>query len=129
MAASRRLGRSGHHGRDGARRAVALLLERIAILLDWTTFPSCTLNPVLSCGSVMTSPQASVFGFPNPVIGVVGFTVVLTTGVAILAGARLARWYWAGLQVGATAASVFVHWLVFQSLYRIGALCPDCLVV
>ena len=84
---------------------------------------------MLSCGSVMTSPQASVFGFPNPVIGVVGFTVVLTTGVAILAGARLARWYWAGLQVGATAASVFVHWLVFQSLYRIGALCPDCLVV
>ena len=24
---------------------------------------------------------------------------------------------------------VFVHWLIFQSLYRIGALCPYCMVV
>ncbi|PRC62285.1 hypothetical protein C6A85_03910, partial [Mycobacterium sp. ITM-2017-0098] len=23
----------------------------------------------------------------------------------------------------------FVHWLIFQSLYRIGALCPYCMVV
>ncbi|ETZ76514.1 vitamin K epoxide reductase family protein [Mycobacterium sp. MAC_011194_8550] len=25
--------------------------------------------------------------------------------------------------------AVFVHWLIFQSLYRIGALCPYCMVV
>jgi hypothetical protein len=31
----------------------------------------------------------------------------------------------AGILVGA----VFVHWLIFQSLYRIGALCPYCMVV
>ena len=24
---------------------------------------------------------------------------------------------------------VFIHWLIFQSLYRIGALCPYCMVV
>jgi Vitamin K epoxide reductase family len=24
---------------------------------------------------------------------------------------------------------VFVHWLIFESLYRIGALCPYCMVV
>ena len=24
---------------------------------------------------------------------------------------------------------MFVHWLIFQSLYRIGALCPYCMVV
>ena len=23
----------------------------------------------------------------------------------------------------------FIHWLIFQSLYRIGALCPYCMVV
>jgi uncharacterized membrane protein len=27
------------------------------------------------------------------------------------------------------AGSAFVHWLIFQSLYRIGALCPYCMVV
>ena len=30
-----------------------------------------------------------------------------------------------GLGIGV----VFVHWLIFQSLYEIGALCPYCMVV
>ena len=70
-----------------------------------------------------------MLGFPNPIIGVAAFPVVVTTGVAVLAGARLARWYWLGLQVGVTAALAFVAWLAFQSIYRIGALCPYCMVV
>src|SRR5581483_6718301 len=28
--------------------------------------PSCNINPVLSCGSVMHSAQGAAFGFPNP---------------------------------------------------------------
>lgn len=28
-----------------------------------------------------------------------------------------------------TLAFIFVHWLIVQSLYEIGALCPYCLVV
>jgi len=30
---------------------------------------------------------------------------------------------------GTALGAVFVHWLIFQSLYRIGALCPYCMVV
>ena len=44
-------------------------------------------------------------------------------------GASLPRWFWVGLQVGVTLGVVFVHWLIYQSLYRIGALCPYCMVV
>ncbi|WHP16566.1 vitamin K epoxide reductase family protein [Cellulomonas sp. ES6] len=113
----------------GLAAAVALLLERFAILEDPTHVPSCTLNPILSCTSVMASDQASVFGFPNPLIGVVGFTVVLTAGMSMLSGARLGEWFWLSVQAGVTFGVVFVHWLAFQSLYRIGALCPYCLVV
>ena len=39
------------------------------------------------------------------------------------------RWYWAGLAVGTLLGTVFVHWLIVQSLYEIGALCPYCMVV
>jgi uncharacterized membrane protein len=113
----------------GLAAAVALLLERFAVLQDPTHVPSCTLNPILSCSSVMLSDQASVFGFPNPLLGVVGFTLVLTAAVAMLSGARLGEWFWVGLQAGVTFGVVFVHWLVFQSLYRIGALCPYCMLV
>ena len=41
----------------------------------------------------------------------------------------LPRWYWAGLATGTLLGTAFVHWLIFQSLYRIGALCPYCMVV
>ena len=116
-------------GAIGLLAAAVLLIEKIRVIEDPDYIPSCSINPILSCGSIMTSDQAEAFGFPNPIIGLVGFTVVLTTGVALFAGATLRRWYWLGLQAGATFGVVFVHWLIFQSLYRIGALCPYCMVV
>ena len=109
--------------------AAVLLVERIKLAQDSAYVPSCSINPVLSCGSVMETAQAALLGFPNPIIGVAAFPVVVTTGVAILAGAQLARWYWLGLQIGVTAGLALVIWLAFQSIYRIGALCPYCMVV
>ncbi|MBU2695857.1 vitamin K epoxide reductase family protein [Pimelobacter sp. 30-1] len=116
-------------GALGFVTAFVLLLEKIELLKDAGYTPSCSLNPILNCGSVMVTDQAEVFGFPNPLLGIAAFPVVVATGAALLAGARLARWYWAGLQVGVTLGLGFVLWLMFQSLYRIGALCPYCMVV
>lgn len=116
-------------GLVGLVAAFVLTVERFALAADSSYIPTCSINPVLSCGSVMTTLQASVFGFPNPLLGIAGFAVVAATGAALLAGGRLAQWYWLGLQVGATAGVVFMHWLIVQSLYRIGALCPYCMAV
>ncbi|MBI3689708.1 MAG: vitamin K epoxide reductase family protein, partial [Mycolicibacterium aromaticivorans] len=99
------------------------------ILVNPAYVPSCSINPVLSCGSVMITPQASAFGFPNPLIGIASFAVVVVTGVLAVAKVRLPRWYWLGLTAGTALATVFIHWLIFQTLYRIGALCPYCMVV
>ena len=106
-----------------------LLVEKIEMLKDPKFVPSCSINPVLACGSVINTPQASVFGPPNPLFGVIGFTVVIVTGVLAVARVRLPRWYWVGLTIGTALAAVFVHWLIFETLYRIGALCPYCMVV
>ncbi|WP_427893437.1 vitamin K epoxide reductase family protein [Kribbella sp. GL6] len=116
-------------GAAGLAAAMVLTVEKIQLLRDPTYVPSCSINPVLSCGSVMSTPQAEAFGFPNPLLGIAGFAILTTVGAALLAGAVLARWFWIGLQIGVTFGAVFVHWLIFQSLYRIGALCPYCLVV
>ncbi|WP_181774369.1 vitamin K epoxide reductase family protein [Amycolatopsis pittospori] len=113
----------------GLAAALVLTVEKIALLKDSSYIPTCSLNPVLSCGSIMKTPQAELLGFPNPLLGIVGFSVVVTTGVAVLGGATLPRWYWLGLQAGSGLGVVFVHWLIYQSLYVIGALCPYCLVV
>jgi uncharacterized membrane protein len=111
----------------GLAAALALTVEKIETLINPDYVPSCSINPVLSCGSVMVTPQASAFGFPNPLIGVISFTVVVVTGVLAVAGIRLPRWYWVGLATGTLLGVAFVHWLIFQSLYRIGALCPYCM--
>lgn len=116
-------------GGIGLLAAAVLLIEKIRLVEDPDYIPSCSINPILSCGSIMRTDQAEAFGFPNPVIGVAGFAIVLTVGVAIVSGASFARWFWLGLQAGATFGVVFVHWLIFQSLYRIDALCPYCMVV
>ena len=116
-------------GAIGFLAAFVLTVERFELAADPDYVPSCNFNPVLSCGSVMAQPQAALFGFPNPLLGIAGFAVAITTGMALLAGARLAGWYWAGLQVGVTAATVFIGWLIYSSLYSIGALCPYCMVV
>ncbi|MGW4095402.1 vitamin K epoxide reductase family protein [Mycobacterium sp. NPDC004974] len=113
----------------GLAASMALTIEKIELLIDPSYVPTCSLNPVISCGSVMTREQASVFGFPNSLIGLVAFTVTLVTGVLAVAGVRLPRWYWAGLATGTLLGAVMVHWLIFQSLYTIGALCPYCMVV
>lgn len=109
--------------------AFILTMEKMALLKDASYQPSCNLNPVLSCGSIIRTPQASAFGFPNPFIGLAGFAVVITTGMAMLAGAKFKRWYWRGMQLGVLFGIVFVHWLIFESLYDIGALCMFCMVV
>jgi uncharacterized membrane protein len=113
----------------GLAAALTLTVEKIEILINPEYVPSCSINPVLSCGSVMVTPQASAFGFPNPLIGIVAFSVVVVTGVLALARVRLPRWYWVGLAAGTLLGVVFIHWLIFQSLYRIGALCPYCMGV
>nr|WP_139797860.1 vitamin K epoxide reductase family protein [Mycobacterium noviomagense] len=109
--------------------SVTLTIEKVKILTNPSYVPSCNFNPVVSCGSVMATAQASVLGFPNPLIGIAAFTVVVVTGVLAVTKIPLPQWYWIGLAAGTLAGVVFVHWLIFQSLYRIGALCPYCMVV
>lgn len=116
-------------GAIGLVAAFIIMVEKIHLLQDPAFVPSCDLNPVVSCGSVMASDQSNAFGFPNPIIGLVAFPVVITTGVLLLSGVKLRRLYMLGLLAGTIFGLGFVHWLFFQSVYRIGALCPYCIAV
>ncbi|UXA08627.1 vitamin K epoxide reductase family protein [Mycobacterium sp. SMC-2] len=113
----------------GLVASATLTVEKIDLLLNRTYVPSCNFSPILSCGSVMVTPQASLLGFPNPLLGLVAFTVVLVTGLLAVTKVSLPQWYWVGLAIGLLIGAAFVHWLIYQSLYRIGALCPYCMVV
>jgi len=104
-------------------------LDKLKLLENPNFKPNCDLNPIISCLSVMSSKQGSVFGFPNPWIGLVAFGVLVTIGVGLLAGAKFKRWFWLGLEASAVLGTVFAYWLLYESVYAIKALCPYCLTV
>ena len=113
-------------GAAGLLASWVITLDKFKLLEDPDFVPGCSLNPVLSCGSVMESDQAEVFGFPNPMLGLVTYGIVVCVGVSLLAGAAFPRWYWLAFEAGCLFGIGFVSWLQFESLYRINALCLWC---
>ena len=109
-------------GAIGFLAAFILSVEKIELIKNPALEFSCDISPLISCGSVMNTPQAEVFGFPNSLIGIAGFAMVTTIGMALLAGAQFKRWFWLGLQAGTVFGIGFVFWLQCQSLYIISAL-------
>ncbi|MFY9208339.1 MAG: vitamin K epoxide reductase family protein [Candidatus Nanopelagicales bacterium] len=112
----------------GLFAAFTLMQDKVAILSDPNYVPSCNINPVLSCGSVIVTDQASIFGFANPIIGLMTYSVVIALAVLLISRVVLPNWVWLGLNLGALGGLAFVVWLIFQSLYVIEALCPWCMV-
>ncbi len=107
----------------------ALVLDRLQLYTNPDSNLSCDFNSWISCGDVMKTPQAAILGFPNPFIGVVAFAVLMTTGVVLLAGAHMNRWFWICMQVGITAGMGLIGWFWFQAVYVLAVLCPYCMIV
>lgn len=116
-------------GMLGLIASFALTYDKIHVLQDASYRPGCNLNPVLSCGSVMQTSQAMLFGVPNTIFGLAAFGMLSMFGLAILAGAQFKRWLWLGALGMAAMGVAFMHYLFFQSVFRIHAICPWCFLV
>ena len=109
--------------------AFALTVEKFHALQNPDSGPaSCDFSIIVQCTANLDSWQGSVFGFPNPIIGLTGWVAPIVVGMAVLAGARFARWFWLAFAAGITFAFGFVLWLIGQSIYILGTLCPWCMV-
>ncbi|WP_251449873.1 vitamin K epoxide reductase family protein [Microbacterium sp. Marseille-Q6648] len=115
-------------GAVGWWAAFSLTMERFHLLQDPDAIASCDFSVLVQCTKNLEAWQGSVFGFPNPVIGLAGWVAPIVVGMAILAGARFARWFWWLFAAGMTFAFGFVLWLISQSIYVLGTLCPWCMV-
>ncbi|KAA9394102.1 vitamin K epoxide reductase family protein [Kocuria coralli] len=113
----------------GLFASISLVVEKWAILEDPLHVTSCDFNAALSCGTVIRSAQANLFAFPNPFIGLVGYTLVIVLAVGVLAGARYRAWFWQGLLAGLALGEVFLIWLWTQATFEINALCLYCMLV
>jgi len=115
-------------GALGLLAAFELSIEKVLTLSNPDYVPNCNVGVLVGCSINLASDQGSLFGFPNPFIGLMAWPVVITIGVAILAGAHFARWFWIGLNLGVTGALAFVIWLIAQSIYVLDVLCPWCML-
>lgn len=107
--------------------AFQLTLEKLHAIANPGASASCDFSVLVQCTKNLDSPQGSVFGFPNPIIGLACWVAPIVVGVAILAGARFARWFWWLFELGMLFAFVFVIWLIGQSIYSLATLCPWCM--
>lgn len=108
--------------------AFRLTVDKVGTYINPDVAPSCNAGVLVQCGVNLKSWQGSLFGFPNPVLGVGGWVVVVLIGVLILSGARFARWFWIALNIGMAGALALVIWLISQSIFVLGTLCPWCMV-
>lgn len=113
----------------GIVASFTLTYDKIQVLKNPAYHPACNINPILSCGSVMKTQQASVLGVPNTIYGLMAFSMLTMLGVVLISGAKLKRWLWLATNVGALGGFLFFVYLYFQAVIRIHAICPYCFVV
>lgn len=115
-------------GGIGIIAAWALTADKVITLTRPHADLECNFSLLVQCGANLTSWQGAVFGFPNPLLGLAGWAAVLVIGAALGTGIRIPTWLWAVFTAGVTAAMGFVVWLISQSVFVLGTLCPWCMV-
>lgn len=109
--------------------AFTIMVEKLHLLSNPDYVTSCSVNAIISCSPVMSSPQAAAFfGIPNPLLGIAGFSVVACIYFMSFF-LKLPRFVWIINMVGTGLALIFCFWLATQALYVINAICIYCFIV
>lgn len=112
----------------GVMASLELTLGLLARLRNPDQALSCDINPFIGCSRFLGAWQGSLLGPPNPVIGLMGFTVMAVIGAAWASGASLPRWMRHATLGGMVFAFAFITFLQFSALFVLHGLCPWCLV-
>ena len=108
--------------------AFQLTVEKFALLTNPNEQLGCDFSLLVQCKANLESWQGSLFGFPNPLLGLTGWVAVIVVGAALLSGAKFSRWFWILFNIGIVGALALVIWLISQSIFVLITLCPWCMV-
>jgi uncharacterized membrane protein len=116
-------------GTIGLAAAFLLTIDKLDMLRDPNAHLTCSFNVLIGCATNLASWQGSLLGFPNPLLGLIGWTATVAMGVAILAArGGFARWFWLAFNAGVVLAMALVVFLITASLTVLNVLCPWCMV-
>lgn len=115
-------------GTIGLWAAWVLTADKVITLTSPQADLDCNFSLLVQCGANLTSWQGSLLGFPNPLLGIGGWVAVIVMGTALVSGIPTRRALWAWFTLGVTGALALVIWLIIQSIFVLGTLCPWCMV-
>lgn len=114
----------------GTIASLMLTIERIHYLSNPNANLLCSINSTFNCKSVMNSPEAEIFGFPNSLLGLIGYSIFITYGLFLMFKSKkyliniIDYIYFSGSFI----AFIFSHWLMYVSVFLIEALCIYCII-
>jgi uncharacterized membrane protein len=103
------------------------MIEKIAILTAPTEPLSCNINAIFNCSNILNVWQSSVFGFPNSLMCIVFFVIILAIGLVGWTGGTINKNLRLTLQAFTLFFIGFGFWYLWQSIFTVGAICIFCL--
>ena len=113
----------------GLVASVVLSIDALVLAGNPDAELACSINSVFDCATVGASEQSKIFGIPNAFLGMLLQGALVAIAVALLAGAKMPRWYMAALNGLLIVSALYGHWLLYQSTFVIRALCLWCLTL
>ncbi|KXK09179.1 MAG: Vitamin K epoxide reductase family protein [Microgenomates bacterium OLB22] len=99
----------------GIMLAIYLLWQQIAM----PAFTPCSISAQVNCDAVISGPLSKILGIPTPLIGLVGYVVILLA--AITGKTKL-------IVAAATGGLVFCLSLAYIELFQLRVICPVCIM-
>ena len=96
----------------------------LALFLLWEryfrpSFQPCNINATVNCDAVIWGEVSNTLGIPTPVIGLLGYLVIL-----FAAFKRNARWV-----LGMSAFGLaFCLYIAYRELFQLHVVCPICIL-
>lgn len=113
----------------GLLASFALTYDTFKVAADASYDPACSINPILSCVSVMESDSGALIGsIPNSMFGIVAFSALAAFATLLLFGTTVSKRVWQLAAIAASAGFIFIHFLIYESVFQIKSLCPWCMV-
>ncbi len=103
------------------------MVEKIELLKNPSAQLACNLNAIFSCSNILNTWQSSVFGFPNSLMCIIFFVIMITAGlIGWMDGStsKTLRMVFMGVAVFFVG---FGFWYLWQSIVIVGAICVYCI--
>jgi len=105
-------------------KILAVIGISLALFLLWEryfhpTFQPCNINATINCNAVISGEVSNTLGIPTPLIGLVGYLVILFSAFK-----KSPKWI-----LGMSAFGLaFCLYIAFRELFQLHVVCPVCIL-